>query len=364
MVKQSTYPLGEFTLILGKKTQAVLKEFQATKLTKGFATDLLTPAEKFVIGGKLFRGSLCLIVARELSRQKIPSTAAWSAAVALELAGSAILVQDDVMDQAELRRGLPALQHQYAQSLVTRQTQLPTEQVKSYGESLSICASDELFFLATQLLATAECEVEMKVALLKTMSEEIVQLASFQAEELYFANLPLGDPNITQEKIIQIMVGKTARYTAVWPLKVAAILAKVSGEVLQALIEYGEAMGIVFQLSDDRLGLFGNPQQTGKDADSDVKTGKKTLYAFLAIERLTGKSWQFFKQYYGNPRCTQSEITQLQQLLTEEGVVAEVEQITTQYMAKAERALQQLTSYPQLQKILLTLVQFLHTREH
>lgn len=343
---------------LASHTSQVLADFQRDYPQFTFDHDLLAPAESFVARGKLFRGSLCLVAATELAHLSAPTAGAWAAAVALELAGSAILVQDDVMDLAELRRDKPTLHRQFA-----AHWRGAAAEKQHFGESAAVCVSDVLFFLATKTLIKADLPADLRLSLLEVMSTEIATLAMVQAEELRFSALDLSDPQVTEEMAIKILIGKTARYTAQWPLKLAGLLAGVDSATQTILAEYGEAMGLVFQLSDDRLGLFGDPALTGKDSDSDVKTGKKTLYAVYAHSRLQGAAAARFEQLYGKSDITPAEMTELQNLLRSQGIDTAVAVLTERYAEVARSAARRLGSYPTLTEILIETVDFLLERQ-
>lgn len=350
---------------LAEAVRAAVKNFQLQHQQFALDSQLLTPAETFVTGGKLFRGSLCLAVVEAMT-DKQPDQAAVQAAVTLELAGSAILAQDDLMDHATMRRGQPALEHHYSllwPGAVQQQTSRETL-AGDFGLSATICTSDVLFFMAAKTLTQVSLPAETKVALLSVMSDQIAELALNQAEELRVSGLALTDETITEALLRKIMIGKTARYTALWPLHFASILTGADAETQKSFAEYGEAMGLVFQLSDDRLGLFGDTAKTGKDADSDAKTGKKTLYALLAREILQGKQREQFLALYGKADLSAAEHARIVELLVEGGVAKAVDDITTQEADRARKTAARLTRWPQLVALLTEAVAFLEHRDH
>lgn len=348
----------QHTSELAERTAAAITDFQRDYPQFSFDEQLLKPASRFVTRGKLFRGSVCLTVSAALSGQHQPSSAAWPAAVALELAGSAILMQDDVMDNALLRRDETTLHRVYQQHWQGAEVDKAR-----FGESMSVCVSDTLFFVATQQLAKAPVDDAVRIQLLSAMSEQIATLALAQAEELRMSALPLTDPSITEESITQVIVGKTARYTAMWPLEFAGILALAGVETMTALREFGKLMGIIFQISDDRLGLFGDPAITGKDADSDAKTAKKTLYALYARDNLQGVAAVRFNQLYGKSDLTLDELSELQQLLKDAGIYDRVEARLQEYVGRARQQLKQLAAFPAVTTLLSETVEFLARRE-
>jgi len=345
--------------VLAETILTALTDYEKTSLQYSFDNVLIEPVKKFIVSGKMFRGGLFLTVVTELMRLDNPSSETFKVATVLELVGSAILIQDDVMDEAVLRRDLPALHREYAGKIDLHQPKIINSR---FGESSAILVSDFLLFLATKILSLLELKPETSLKLIEAMSTEITQLVFNQAEELRFAALPLSDLEMTQEKILQIMIGKTARYTVQWPLRFAAIVAGVAPEIDLALQNFGEAAGVVFQLSDDRLGLFGETVLTGKDIDSDARSGKKTFYAYFAQHLLKGAQAQEFSALYGKSDLSLPELAQLQELLVSSGVEKEVNLLTQTYVAKAKLALEALGDWPRLQKLLAETVDFLAVR--
>ena len=350
---------------LAEVVTAAVKNFQKNHQQFAHDSQLLQPAETFVTGGKLFRGSLCLAVIAAMT-EKHPTPAAFQAAAALELAGSAILAQDDLMDHAELRRGQPALEHQYGllwPGAVKNQISRVTP-AGDFGLSATLCVSDVLFFMASKILTQLELSAEKKVALLAVMSDQIAELALNQAEELRVSGLPLTDTTITEALLKKIMIGKTARYTALWPLQFAGILVEADAKTQQSFAAYGEAMGLVFQLSDDRLGLFGDAAKTGKDTDSDARTGKKTLYALLGRDMLKGDQRAEFLELYGKENLSSAEHQRILKLLIDGGVTVTVAEKTQREVIRAKTTAAGLTRWPQLVALLTEVVEFLEHRDH
>ena len=355
--------LFHFSTQLKPKLMAAITEFLVKSHQFEFDHHLLDPVKEFVTLGKLFRAEVCLQTTQHLLNSSQPPASAWSAAVALELAGSALLIQDDITDEAILRRTKPALYRTYTQLWPgSKVSSLPANH---FGESAAMYVSDTLFFMATRILTQADCSAEIKVALLDSFSHQIATLALCQSEEMRVAALPLTDENLTESKIIQILIGKSARYTAMWPLEFASILAQASPEVTERLQRFGQALGLVFQLSDDRLGLFGDSDKTGKDLQSDAETGKKTLYALYARDRLGGSAKTRFLELYGSGKLSSIEFIELQTLLKQAGIDKAVAQVTADYAAAASHELAGLeTQYPQLTHWLSQMVEFLVNRDH
>ena len=132
----------------------------------------------------------------------------------------------------------------------------------------------------------------------------------------------------------------------------------------QALNEFSLIAGLIFQLSDDRLGLFGKSNLTGKDIDSDAKSGKKTFYAYFASQMLSGNDAKIFGLLYGKTNLKSLELKQLQEILTKAGVVKKVDQLMTDYVIKAKKAIKAFEEFPNLQNLFSETIEFLAIRDH
>ena len=89
------------------------------------------------------------------------------------------------------------------------------------------------------------------------------------------------------ERVLRVVRFKSAKYTVERPLHLGALLAGAGHERLAALSDYGLPLGEAFQLRDDVLGVYGDPEVTGKPAGDDLREGKRTLLVALAMERAT-----------------------------------------------------------------------------
>jgi geranylgeranyl diphosphate synthase type I len=133
----------------------------------------------------------------------------------------------------------------------------------------------------------------------------------------------------TPESALQIDRYKTAAYTVERPLHLGAAIAGADSGLIRAYRRFGADIGIAFQLRDDLLGMFGDPSITGKPAGDDLREGKRTLLLACGLraadeKRQTGAA-EALRSAIGNPQVDEDTVTEVRQLLTEIGAVAEVE---------------------------------------
>jgi geranylgeranyl diphosphate synthase type I len=145
------------------------------------------------------------------------------------------------------------------------------------------------------------------------------------------------------DRVLSLYRYKTGRYTMVLPLQAGA-LAAGRPDVLPHLETIGENLGILFQIQDDRLGLFGDERELGKPVGSDIREGKKTPYALFLMEALPPSEKSVFESILGKGTVSASEIEYVRWLVTKYGVDERVSALARQYQDKANLGLERLSS--------------------
>lgn len=241
-------------------------------------SELAVRLETYARAGKMIRGILVRL-GYERCAAEAPDAAMVQvlerAGAAMEFFQAGLLIHDDIMDRDTMRRGNATVHTQYERDAARAQAADPAH----HGLSLAVCAGDVAFFLGFQALAALPVP--------PALGERVREVAAFSAQELGLVGVAQmqdvrsggggigSDPDPGQ--ILRIYRYKTGRYTFSMPLTAGAMLAGAGPDYLAALDQAGEHLGVVFQLKDDELGIFGDAAQSGKRADSDVREDKKTL---------------------------------------------------------------------------------------
>ncbi len=200
-------------------------------------------------GGKKIRGALINLgyqIAGGGSQSILDVAAAY------EIFHSSILVHDDIIDQSIERRGLPSLYQALGSN--------------HYGVSQAICLADAGFFLATRIISEAKFPDQKKNKALILFSKTMLDTALGQ-----MLDIEKGDPLI-------IMKFKTAQYTISSPLQLGALLAGADEKLVRKLGEFGESLGIAFQIRDDILdGEVQSIKESEKEALRYKDIAKKNI---------------------------------------------------------------------------------------
>ena len=211
--------------------------------------ELYEPIEYMIsIGGKRLRPELCLLT-YNLFSDKIDKPVLYPA-LALEIFHGFTLIHDDIMDQAELRRG---------QQTVYRK----------WNDNIAILSGDVMSIKAYELLA--KCPVDVLPQVLTLFSQTAAQVCEGQQYDMNFENIPY----ITMEDYISMISLKTAVLIAC-SAKMGALIAGADEKVSQALYDFAFNLGIAFQIQDDLFDTFGQGNVFGKKIGGDILNNKKT----------------------------------------------------------------------------------------
>jgi geranylgeranyl diphosphate synthase type I len=295
----------------------------------------------FSRGGKMLRGRL--VVESYLLSGGDPGPRgegeAARAAAALELIHAAFLIHDDIMDQDSSRRGAPALFAQYQQLGREQGLRAPGH----FGHSMGICAGDVALFLAFRILSSLKTAADIRRRLLSLFSRETSRVAVAQMQDVYHGARP---DMVAEEEIFSLYLHKTARYTFSLPLMAGSVLAGRPAEVTAALEKIGETLGIIFQIKDDELGLFGSEARIGKPAGSDVREGKKTLYHYILWQRADAGQKKMLSGVLGKQELAASELAAVRRLVDKLGVRKEVGDRVAALAAETQKRIRSAASLP------------------
>ncbi|MGN7246147.1 polyprenyl synthetase family protein [Janibacter anophelis] len=221
---------------------------ERTRNEDGFITEANLHLAK--AGGKRFRPMLTMLVA-ELGEGINDDVVA--AAAGVELTHLASLYHDDVMDEADLRRGAPS-----ANAL--------------YGNSTAILVGDLLFGTASDIIADLGADA------VKIQAQTFIRLCSGQIRD----DRPCPEGQDPREYYRGVLADKTGVLVAT-AARYGAMYGGCSPEVVQMATEYGERLGVAFQLADDLIDISSESGETGKTPGTDLREGKRTLPVLNAL---------------------------------------------------------------------------------
>lgn len=209
----------------------------------------------FGAGGKRLRPAIVLLVSRATMPDQDITPQHRRLAEITEMIHTASLVHDDVVDESELRRGVPTVN-------------------SSFGNRVAVLAGDFLFAQSSWYLANLD-----NLAVVKLLSEVIMDLAEGEIQQ----GLNRFDTSLSIEAYLDKSYYKTASLIAN-SCKSAGLLSSVSNEMAKNLYDYGRHLGLAFQVIDDILDFTGSVEALGKPAGSDLKSGNLTAPVLYTLE--------------------------------------------------------------------------------
>lgn len=343
----------------------------------GIATDLrpfLDFSRDLLREGKRFRALFCYWGNRAvvdladdstdpLVARAEPLDAVVLAAAALEMFHAAALVHDDIIDNSATRRGLPSVHERFAE--LHRESGW-TGDAEHFGSSSAMLAGDLLLAWSDQLFTSALDRTPAEAAGAAARNEFTrmrteVMLGQY-LDILEEQSWSTRDSAQLLPRAQRVIVYKSAKYSIEAPLTIGAALAGGSVEQLEALRRFGLPLGIAYQLRDDLLGVFGDPETTGKPAGDDLREGKRTVLIAVARDELPPHAVAFLDEHLGNRGLADEQVRMLQSTLRDSGAVERIEKVIELNAEAARSALVDAPVSAAAKRELTTLVDSVTTR--
>ncbi|MER6916496.1 polyprenyl synthetase family protein [Streptomyces sp. NPDC000594] len=261
---------------LGRVLDEALERARATDPV--FARDIAERVTALVLcGGKRLRTSFAWCGWRAAGGAG-DLAALLRTGAALELVQACALIHDDVMDDSALRRGAPSVHVELARM---HESGHMTGPPGAFAASAAVLAGDLALVWADDLLTETALGSPHGPRLHREWQEMRGEMVAGQYRDLHAQ----ATGALAVEDAVTIATLKSALYTVGRPLALGGILADADASVLEALRSAGRCAGLAFQLRDDIIGAFGDPDLTGKPAGDDLRTRKPT-YLLAAGARL------------------------------------------------------------------------------
>ena len=287
-------------MIQEKHIEATIKEiFENLKFTQE-PSGLYDPLRYMIeIGGKRIRPRLCL-TAYALYKDSF-SEEILSPAAAIEVFHSFTLIHDDIMDKADVRRGVPTV-------------------YRKWDENTAILSGDVMSIESYRMIAKAPASA--LPAVLALFSDTAAQVCEGQQYDMDFEDLP----QVPMADYLKMIGLKTAVLIAC-SAKMGALIAGASAEDADLLYKFGYDLGLAFQIADDWLDTYGDPAVFGKAIGGDILNNKKSWLLTRALEKA---GTERFADALAMPVSTDAEkeakITAVKKLYEELGIEQEAKE--------------------------------------
>jgi geranylgeranyl diphosphate synthase type II len=301
---------------------------------------LYDPIRYFLqIGGKRVRPTLVLMAAELYGGEQVER--ALPAAIAVELFHNFSLVHDDIMDQAPLRRGWMTVH-------------------RKWDANVAILSGDNLLILAYQELLKVDSPNTVKI--LQIFSQMAQEVCEGQQLDMDFET----QDQVDEAAYLHMITCKTAVLLGS-ALKIGALIGGADEEDAERLYEFGTGIGVAFQLQDDLLDVYGQPEEFGKQVGGDILVNKKTILLISALSKAEGarkqelEGWLKFADQ-GDPEKAEQKIKAVTSLYNDLGVRQQAESLQQTYFENALKALNSVKIPADRLQMLKGLAQNLMTR--
>ncbi|WP_447635736.1 polyprenyl synthetase family protein [Flavobacterium microcysteis] len=266
------------------------------------------------LGGKRIRPILTLMAA-EIFDQEYKK--ALPAALAVEVFHNFSLVHDDIMDDAPLRRGKETVH-------------------EKWNINTGILSGDAMLILAYQYFEKYEPVIFQSLA--KLFSKTALEVCEGQQWDVDFENRD----DVTIPEYLKMIEYKTAVLVAA-AMKMGAIIAETSVENGEAIYDFGLNLGIAFQLQDDYLDAFGNPETFGKQVGGDIIENKKTYLYLKTLQFATPEEKEQLLHLYSiQPTDNSEKINSVKEIFNHTGASKATQEAIKEYTFKAFETLEKL----------------------
>jgi geranylgeranyl diphosphate synthase type I len=301
----STYTDGQMRAVLeGRKSVGRL--YDMMKYHLGWLDDRFNDCR--APRGKSLRSTMCLLTCEAISgdhRKALP------AAAAVELLHNFTLIHDDIEDGDEKRRHRDTLWKLWG-----------VPQAINTGDAMDIVANISLLDL------NGSIKPQMMVEVMRLFNETVIELCEGQYLDMDFQNRD----EVSVEEYITMVSGKTAALIEA-STAIGAMVATEDRDVIDRFRTFGRKIGIAFQIRDDILGIWGNPDNTGKSARNDIRNKKKSLPLLYAMEKSNDRDE--LKRIYANEKLSEADITRVFDILTGAGALEYTQGEAKRYKAEA-----------------------------
>jgi geranylgeranyl diphosphate synthase type II len=288
------------------------------------------------LGGKRLRPALVLM-ATDLFGGDIKD--AIAPALAVELFHNFTLMHDDIMDKAPLRRGQPTVH-------------------AKWNESVAILSGDVMFVKAYKMMIQVRPDILSDV--LEVFNATAIGVCEGQQIDMNFENRN----EVSIEEYLEMIRLKTAVLVG-GALKIGALIGSANSKDADLLYQFGENLGIAFQLQDDILDVYGDPIKFGKQVGGDIISNKKTYLLIKALELAKGEELAVLDQWLNlTDFDSEEKVNAVKEIYNNLGVKILSENTMHTYAQKAMDALEKINTPQENKKVLEAFADLLIKREN
>ena len=277
-----------------------------------------------------------------------PELCSWASS--LELIQNFILIHDDIIDNASLRRGGPSLH-------ISLNRQLGVTDGGKVGRDIAMIIGDIFYSAGIDLFISIRQAPQRKEKALAELMQAAVATGCGEINELL---LDMADINyITKADIFKTYDLKTARYTFITPLLLGAILGGAPAADMKTLERIGLLCGRAFQIRDDIAELLSPEKESQKTFLADFKASKKTILLWYFLQKAGSRDCRLCCDIFSRKRKTRAELKIIKNLFFSYGVAIDGEKEIQRMVRSSLRAVERLSSSPAAKSALAEIIKII-----
>lgn len=253
-------------------------------------------------GGKRLRPFLVMMAAKSVGG-KIKDV--YNAAIAVEILHNFTLIHDDIMDNADIRRGIASLH-------------------KKFDKNTAILAGDNLMAIS-YLYLVKDCKQNVN-EVVNHFTQGIIEICEGQSYDKDFEL----KKNVSIDEYLLMIQKKTAALAEMCCYIGAKIVGGTNSEV-NNMAQFGRNLGMAFQLQDDLLDIFGDEKQFGKTLGGDLVEGKKTFLFLKALEKAKGEDKKLLQKVINNKGIRKNQVAKYKAIYEKLGVIDDTQKEIRKY---------------------------------
>lgn len=289
--------------------QVIFQKYLKDNIFNQTPQELYQPVNYILkLGGKRLR-PVILLMSYNLFEETVEK--ALPAAFAIEIFHNFSLLHDDIMDEAPLRRGQPTVH-------------------MKYDVNTGILSGDVMLIYAYQYILQLDDQSNIP-ALMRIFNQVAIEVCEGQQYDMNFET----SQEVKIEDYLKMIELKTSVLIA-GAMKMGAVIAGAPEKDAHHLYEFGKNIGIAFQLQDDILDTFGDPEKFGKKVGGDIAQNKKTYLLLRAMELANGPRKQALSDLITENYIEEAaKIKAITQIYTDLGIREDAEKLKEEYLQKA-----------------------------
>lgn len=298
-----------------KRLEPIMVEYFKVKVEKAKKIDPLSEEAVKIIrdfvlaGGKRIRPAVAYYAYLAMGGEDNEEVVQVS--MSIEFIHAFLLIHDDIIDKDDKRHNAPTVHERYKS--IAEKLNAKNDHAH-FGNSMAIVAGDMAGSMAYEVIFNS------------SFSDETILEGMNKIQEIVYKTLPGEMLDVvmeakgegTEEEIMRMHEGKTARYTFEGPIHLGCVLAGIKDkEIYENFSKYSLPLGKAFQIRDDILGVFGDEKKLGKPVGSDIIEGKQTLLLIKALEKSNQKQRKIIQNCLKNKNLTSSDISEFRKVVVD-----------------------------------------------